>query len=105
MVAARMADPQRRTQTGTDRRHLGSGLYVCDVCGETIRAFVGGQYRCRDAHVNRARTQIDKYVIDVITERLTRPDFGALLAPDDPSVAPLLNETASSTRSDRGGGG
>lgn len=31
VVAARLADPQRKTQNGTDRRHLGSGLYMCDV--------------------------------------------------------------------------
>src|SRR6202035_4866781 len=37
-VQATLTDPRRRKQVGTDRKHLGSGLYVCDVCRRPVRS-------------------------------------------------------------------
>jgi DNA invertase Pin-like site-specific DNA recombinase len=87
LVADRLADPRRRTQHGTDRKHLGSGLYVCGVCGSTMRAFSGGRYRCPRACVNRSGVQVDAYVLAVIRARLGRPDLAELLAVDDGTAA------------------
>lgn len=93
VVQARLDDPKRKTsRTGTDRRHLGSGLYRCADCGEPLSGWSGGRYRCKAAHVNRARGQVDGYVLDVITERLAREDIADVLRPVEQSIAPLLDE-------------
>lgn len=92
-VQARLSDPRRKTQVGTDRRHLGSGLYECGECGRKVRAWSGCRYRCPDAHVNRTGTGVDDYVLMLVRERLSRPDLRDLLAPaDDDEHAKLLLE-------------
>lgn len=58
-VQARLQDPRRRTQDGTDRRYLGAGLFVCDACSATVTSF-GLRYRCRNACITRSRTGIDR---------------------------------------------
>lgn len=90
VVQARLADPRRRTQVGTDRKHLGSGLYVCGVCEARVSAFTGGRYRCRQAHVNRTQTVIDPYVLGVMRARLARPDLAELLPGRDDGQARAL---------------
>ncbi|WHU48673.1 recombinase family protein [Gordonia sp. L191] len=92
IVAAKLADPRRRTQVNTDRVHVGSGLYRCADCGEPVSGWSGGRYRCRDAHVNRARGPVDQFVRDVITERLSRDDVAQLLAPTADALAPLIDQ-------------
>lgn len=93
VIQARLSDPQRKTsRVGTDRRHLGSSLYRCDECGEPVSGWSGGRYRCKDAHINRARGPVDQFVIDVIAERLGRDDIASLLAPTESAIAPLLDE-------------
>ncbi len=89
VVQARLSDPRRRTQQGTDRKHLGSGLYLCDECGARVTGFAGSQYRCKATHVNRVRAGVDQYVMDVLTERLSRGDAAQLLAGPDEALAPL----------------
>jgi site-specific DNA recombinase len=86
--------PERVSNTGTtERKHLGSGLYVCAVCREPVSAWSGGRYRCRaGAHVNRSQRPVDMYVRAVIAERLSRPDLADLLAPAPATVAPLVEE-------------
>jgi len=43
-VTRRLNDPRRRKQFGTDRRYLGSGLYLCGMCGAALdRAPLGVQ--------------------------------------------------------------
>ena len=43
LVNARLDDPQRKTnRVGTDRRHLGSGLYLCAECEEPGERLVAG---------------------------------------------------------------
>lgn len=57
----------------TERKHLGSGLYLCAVCDQPLSAWSGARYRCRDgAHVNRARGAVDDYVRAVIAARLSK---------------------------------
>lgn len=81
-VQDRLDDPKRITNhEGTARKHLGSGLYVCGVCGKVIRAHTRG-YRC-PGHFTRSREKIDKYVLDVTRERLAQPDLFNLLPSDD----------------------
>lgn len=72
---AKLDDARRVTNNvGTQRRHLGSGLYRCGVCGLPLRGSSRG-YRCRtEGHVNRTGAPIDKYVADVIAGRLAKPD-------------------------------
>lgn len=64
-------------RVGTDRRHLGSGLYRCGVCEQRVRAHTS-RYRCA-GHVTRSREQIDAYVTAAIRARLARPDLADLL--------------------------
>lgn len=90
VVNARLADPRRKTvRHGTDRKHLGSGIYTCGVCDGPIRAWSGERYRCRDGCVNRSMVPVDSFVLAVIAERLRRPDMANLLAapPEDATSA------------------
>ena len=84
-VQERVNDPRRRKQQGTDRKHLGSGLYLCAVCGNVLQAWSGHRYACRAAigngggHANRSRGPVDDYVTTVLRERLARADLADLL--------------------------
>ena len=80
MVQARLTDPRRRTAIGTDRRHLGSGLYLCGVCSGPVTGWSGGRYRCRSGGcVTRRMAPIDDLVTRLVRARLARPDFAGLL--------------------------
>ncbi|WP_041307744.1 recombinase family protein [Intrasporangium calvum] len=96
-VQAILDNPERvANSTGsTERKHLGSGLYLCAVCRQPLSAWSGARYRCRDgAHVNRSRGPVDQYVRAVIAARLSRPDVADLLAPTTATTAPLQEEVA-----------
>lgn len=84
-VRAMLSDASRRTTTGNARRWLGGGLYLCGVCGATLRATTGGTggkgrgtapaYRCEHgAHVVRRCELLDEFVEAVAIERLSRLD-------------------------------
>ncbi len=117
VIQARMTDPRRKTnRVGTDRRHLGSGLFLCDDCGQPVVSFSGGRYRCKAACVNRAHGPVDyarvrqiiadpedgqdaplargvdEFVTAVIAERLSRADAAQLLAAPAADLAPVLAE-------------
>jgi site-specific DNA recombinase len=95
LVQARLNDPRRvSNRVGTERRHLGSGLFLCDVCGEPVGGWSQGRYRCKDRHVNRARGPVDRWVREVIAARLRREDMADLLAPAEAELAPLLTKSA-----------
>lgn len=64
-------------RVGTERRHLGSGLYLCGVCGQRVRSH-SGSYRCV-GHVMRRRERIDLFVTTAIEARLARADLADLL--------------------------
>lgn len=98
VAQARLRDPRRVTnREGTDRKHLGSGLFLCGICAQrgamsTVSSFSGQRYRCRDACVNRARGPVDEYVRAVISERLRRPDLAEILRAAAPEIGPHLAE-------------
>jgi DNA invertase Pin-like site-specific DNA recombinase len=78
---AKLADPRRRTQVGTDRKHLGSSLYLCGVCDRPVRSHSGGRYRCPEGgHVIRVAASADNFVLKHIRARLARPDLADVLA-------------------------
>jgi site-specific DNA recombinase len=90
-VCVVLSDPARRTNTTTARKWLMSGLALCGVCGDPVRSFSASAqrrktkpvYTCRTGkHVIRDAAEVDAYVEAVIVERLSRPDAGELLAPD-----------------------
>ena len=80
-VAARLADPRRKTsKIGTDRRHLGSSLYLCGECDAPLRSHTGNRYHCPAGHLTRAGQHIDAYVIGLVRDRLADPDLVAKVA-------------------------
>lgn len=99
-VQERLDDPKRVTnRVGTDRRHLGSGLYRCgwidpetgEECGQPVRTH-SQRYRCA-GHVMRSRAQIDAYVIETVRSRLARPDLRNLLpSRDEPRMRAIAAE-------------
>lgn len=92
-VQALLRDHSRRTQQTTERKHLGSGLYLCAECEQPVSAWSGARYRCRaGAHVNRAQGPVDQYVEAILIERLRRPDLARVLVDHDVDSAPYLAE-------------
>src|SRR5664280_87875 len=91
-VQAKLSDPRRiANRVGTDRKHLGSGLYLCGVCGGLVRSHSGGRYRCpAGGHITRMGASIDTFVRGVIRARLARPDVADLLAVPDSDAAKAL---------------
>lgn len=72
VVQGILDDPRRKTAHGTERKHLGSSLYLCGVCEQPVSAWGGSprRYRCKDAHVNRSMGPVDAYVVAVVEEVL-----------------------------------
>ncbi|MGB9223201.1 recombinase family protein [Mycobacterium sp.] len=93
VIQARLSDPARKTnRVGTDRRYIGSGLYLCAECDGPIQTVNGGKYYCQH-HLIREHSHVDRYVLDVITERLSRPDLATLLTPAEDDMKPLVEES------------
>lgn len=101
-----LADPSRRHPRSTDRRWLGSGLFLCGVCndGTTMRSAstTGGTtgprratYRCKaGAHLARVAEPVDEFITTVVLRRLGRPNARLLLhARPDVDTAALLAES------------
>ncbi|MFI7610688.1 recombinase family protein [Nonomuraea terrae] len=106
-VVALLADPARRTSPGNRARWLGSGIYICGGCGDTVICSRSGGlrnpcYRCRPPragaqrpgkHVTRTAAPLDEFVEELIIERLSRPDAVELPLQDQgEDVAPLHGE-------------
>jgi len=87
---ARLSDPRRMTQVGTDRRHLGSGLYLCHLCATPVRSH-NRAYRCKTSgHVMRSRAPVDQYVLDTLRSRLSQDDVvTALAGRDDATISEM----------------
>ncbi|MFE6103164.1 recombinase family protein [Streptomyces laurentii] len=89
-LVAMLTDEARRTSPGGARRHLGTGLYVCGVHGNTMRVVTGNStpsYACRTTkHVMRRADLLDDHVQLAVLERVTRPDAAELLAARDEPV-------------------
>ena len=87
-VQDRLDDPARVTnRAGTDRKHLGSGLYRCGICDKPVKTH-GQRYRC-EGHVMRSREQVDDFVIEIVRRRLAVPELLDLLPSAD---GPRLRE-------------
>lgn len=96
-VQERLNDQTRITnRTGsTARKHLGSSLYLCGICDRPITAHSRG-YRCSEGgHVTRSRPYIDEYVLQIIRERLARPDLRDVIpSRDEPRMMAIQAEIA-----------
>ena len=80
VVQHRLTDPRRiSNRQGTDRKHLGSGLYRCN-CGLPMQGWSGNRYRCSSGCYSRSGTAVDPFVENVTASRLARPDLIGLLA-------------------------
>lgn len=111
-VRAVLTAPGRSRSKSAPRKWLMSGLAVCGLngCGLPVRSTGNrnpGQtetrfsYRCsgRAVHVSRAADHMDRFVTDVIIERLSRPDAASLLRPATPLVdITALHSAATATR-------
>lgn len=106
-----LSNPERRTTTSSRVKWLGSGLYLCGVCGKPeLRVSTTGTrmnsttrkrnpaYRCKardntrqSGHVVRVATQLDDYVERLIVCRLQRPDAAELFTT---ATDPDLDSTA-----------
>ncbi|WP_280187212.1 MULTISPECIES: recombinase family protein [Nocardia] len=81
-VQRRLDDPRRKSnRAGTERKHLGSGLYLCGFCDAPVRAH-GLRYRCA-GHIMRVRNLVDGLVLQFIERRLEQPDLADLLIRQD----------------------
>ncbi len=65
-------DGRRIDRNGSKIRHVGSGFYLCHVCGRPVKAG-DGCYKCVH-HVNRTRKHIDQYVLAAAALRLSLPE-------------------------------
>ncbi|MCB8911078.1 recombinase family protein, partial [Rhodococcus rhodochrous] len=91
-VCAILNNPARKTTNGGTIKWLGSGIYVCGVCGSRelrVSAKSDGRrtYRCRNresemttGHVTREAQTLDAYVEQLAVARLSRPDFLEMLS-------------------------
>ncbi|MDT3344255.1 recombinase family protein [Microbacterium aquilitoris] len=78
-------------RVGTERRHLGSGLYRCGVCDQRLRSH-SGSYRCA-GHITRSREQVDEFVTATIRARLARPvPADPLPSQDEPRLKEIKAE-------------
>ncbi|MEV7140786.1 recombinase family protein [Streptomyces tauricus] len=83
-LRAVLDDPSRIPTRSNVRRYLGSGLYLCGVCGETLTSFSKGtghpaKYKCRkNSCVLRDLVLLDKWVVWNLTRRLKEPDASEL---------------------------
>jgi DNA invertase Pin-like site-specific DNA recombinase len=79
-------DPSRIPAASNVRKYLGSGLYLCGVCGEGLTSFSkgGGQpakYKCRkNACIIRDLAALDAWVTSYLLRRLKEPDAAQLFA-------------------------
>ncbi|GAA3323581.1 recombinase family protein [Paeniglutamicibacter sulfureus] len=91
-IQARLSDPRRRLQQGTDRQHLGSGLFLCSKCGGFMQSFSQARYRCRVCGFSRTMPAIDEVVVELVRRVLARADFGDRLVKNDPEGERLAAE-------------
>lgn len=98
-VQAKLQDPRRVTnRVGTDRRHLGSGLFECGVCGGPVRSH-SRRYRCPvGGHITRMGESIDDFVLRLVRARLARPNLADLLAPQNDERAAAATAEIESLR-------
>lgn len=82
-AAREKALARQRGQQPNWRKHIGSGIYRCGVCGGPMYAG-SGSYRCKvPGHACRLQKPIDDLVLRTVRERLARGDLAQLLPHDD----------------------
>jgi site-specific DNA recombinase len=83
-LRAVLDDPSRIPTASNVRKYLGSGLYLCGVCGETLTSFSQGgdkpaKYKCRkNSCVLRDLVLLDKWVQSYLLNRMKQPDAADL---------------------------
>src|SRR3954464_12168078 len=86
-LRAVLADPARKTSTGTAAAHLLSGLARCGVCGAALRVSHnrrGAPHSCSEhGCVTRHRQDLDQLITAVVVQRLARPDAAGLFTTGD----------------------
>ncbi|MFF4166910.1 recombinase family protein [Streptomyces sp. NPDC001741] len=102
-VVAILTNPSRVTTLGPTPKWFGSLIYECGHrgCGRPVTCTrTGGgnypSYRCTDQHGGGRKAEtLDRYIEDLLVERLSRDDAGELLAPaaDGVDVAGLQVES------------
>lgn len=99
MIQSRLADPRRKTaKTGTERRHLGSGLYLCGTCERPVTAWAGERYRCRFCRFDRSQAQVDPYVLALVRARLADPRIASSMIRGDAAEVDALAQRADDLR-------
>ena len=92
-LVAYLSNPDRILCTSFERKYLGSGLYLCGVCGATMKAAQTNKHRayvCRaKSHLLRNGQPVDDFVTATILERLSQPDASGLLAHQGVDVTAL----------------
>ncbi|OBK29523.1 hypothetical protein A5634_18115 [Mycobacterium asiaticum] len=85
-----LTDPERRPASRFERKYLGSGIYVCGVCGDRLYAncprpgrFI---YRCRKAHLGRTGAPIDEIVEAVALSVLSETNIVERLVKQEPGI-------------------
>lgn len=99
-VQARLNDPRRITNRhGTERKHLGSGLYLCGVCGDPVRTN-GTRYWCpKGGHITRSMPRVDDFVSAAVVDFLRRvPNLAEVLAKRDDPDADAHRDTLAALR-------
>ncbi|MBA2560281.1 MAG: recombinase family protein, partial [Propionibacteriales bacterium] len=103
-VVSLLTDPSRRSQKGSTRRHLLSGIARCGLCDSgdmrVLSAAVSkagkstpAKYQCRCCfRVARKQSVVDAFVEAVVVARLQRPDALAALATGRPARATELQK-------------
>jgi DNA invertase Pin-like site-specific DNA recombinase len=104
-VRATLTDPARTNRRSAGRKYLMSGLALCGKCGHAISSAApsrkGGpvRYQCKKCNgVSRKVETVDSYILDVIAERLSRPDAVELTARTDGTDIPALRDKVNGIR-------
>lgn len=99
LVQAKLADPRRATnRVGTDRKHLGSGIYLCHQCSQRMTSWTGKRYSCRDCGITRSMPPVDEAVLTAVEARLADPRIGAQMTPGRAGQGEALRDKASELR-------
>lgn len=86
-LVAFLSDPSRKPAVSFERKHQGSGIYICGICGNRLYAsFPHGSgrkmtYLCRpSSHIARIGSPLDLYIETLVLSYLSGNDVGADLA-------------------------
>ena len=91
LAQARLNDPSRKTnRTGTERKHLGSSLFLCGVCGGKVRTNANRYWCPEGGHITRTQAPIDELVLRLMLARLSQPDALEVFRQD---TGALMTET------------